>query len=56
MLKWNEEYFISFVLSGRKFSTPLGKGFTVRFEADDEKKRLISKGAEKVKISIWSWN
>ncbi len=55
-LKWNEEYFISFVLDGKKFSTPVGKGFMCKFDADDEKNRLINKGCKSVKVSIRKWN
>lgn len=55
-LNWNEEYYISFILNSKKFSTPIGKGFSVRFEVEDEVKRLRSRGASDVKISIRKWN
>ena len=55
-LNWNEEYFLSFELNGKKFSTPNGKGFTCKFEAEDEKSRLLSKGCKSVVIAKRKWN
>ena len=55
-LNWNEEYCISFILDTKKFSTPIGNGFSVKFEAEKEVNRLKSIGASSVKISIRKWN
>lgn len=55
-LEWNEEYAIRFVLDGKRFSTPNGKGFMAFFEAENEKKRLEEKGATEIEIIIRKWN
>lgn len=55
-LKWNEEYVLSFVLDGRTFSTPCGRGYLFYYDAKDEKTRLKSKGATNIRISIRTWN
>lgn len=55
-LNWNEEYAIKFELNGHKFSSPVGKGFTCRFEVDDEIKRLKAKGVTNISIYVRKWN
>lgn len=55
-LNWNEEYAISFILNDHKFITPIGKGFIVMFEVEQECKRLKNNGASTVKIFIRKWN
>lgn len=37
-LEWNEEFYLTFELNGKNFSTPSGCGFMAYFEASDEKK------------------
>lgn len=55
-LEWNEEFYLTFELNGKSFSTPSGCGFMVYFEAFDEKKRLSSKGAKNIKIKVRAFN
>lgn len=55
-LNWNEEFYLTFELNGRKFSTPSGCGYMAYFEASDEKTRLSSKGAKNIKIKVRVWN
>lgn len=54
-LKWNEEFYITFDLNGKSYSTPACRGFMAYFEASDEKKRLSSKGAKNIKIKVRSF-
>lgn len=54
-LNWNEEFYLTFDLNGKSFSTPTGRGFMAYFEASDEKKRLSSKGAKNIKIKVRSF-
>lgn len=58
MLKWNEEYYITFTgTMGQKFSTPLGNGFICKFDAENEIKRLKYHTMFKdFKIKIRKWN
>ena len=51
-LEWNEEYAIRFSLDNKHFSTPKGKGFIAKFDAEDEVKRLKAKGAVNIEIYI----
>lgn len=55
-LNWNEEFAISFTLDNKNFSTPKGRGFFAKFEAEIEAKRLKAKGATKIKIYVQKWN
>lgn len=55
-LNWNEEFYLTFELNGKSFSTPSGRGFMAYFDASDEKKRLSSKGAKNIKIKVRTWN
>lgn len=55
-LKWNEEYYLKYTLCGSNYRTPIGKGYIVQFEVDDEIKRLREKGATNIKSGIRIWN
>lgn len=55
-LEWNEEYTIRFSLDNKHFSTPKGKGFIAKFDAENEVKRLKAKGAVNIEIYIQKWN
>lgn len=58
MLKWNEEYYISFLgTMGQRFSTPVGKGFICKFDAEKEVERLRSRTLFKdFKIKVRTWD
>lgn len=55
-LNWNEEFYLTFELNGKSFSTPSGRGFMTYFEASDEKERLSFKGAKNIKIKVRKFN
>lgn len=54
--KWNEEYFISFKLNDKKFSTPSGKGYEFMYDVKNEVSRLKNKGAKEIKVGVRKWN
>ncbi len=54
--KWNEEYYISFKLNGKKFSTPNGRGYEFMYDVEKEISRLQNKGAKEIKVGIRKWN
>lgn len=54
--KWNEEYFISFILNGKKFSTPNGRGYEFMYDVRQEVSRLKNKGAKEVKVGVRKWS
>lgn len=53
---WNEEYFISFKLNGKIFSTPNGRGYGFMYDVEKEISRLKNKGAKEIKVGIRKWN
>lgn len=50
-----DEYYITFNIGSSRFSTPVGKGFSIYSNAEREAHRLVKKGYENVKILIRSW-
>lgn len=54
--KWNEEYFITFMFNGKKFSTPNGRGYDFMYDVEKEVSRLKDKGAKYIKVGFRKWN